>query len=216
MPRRPPMLPADAFDSLADPAVLAARAALVDASHVRPLNAYARDLAKVHGDVPFFDPLDGGVEARLLIMLETPGPTPAAVRFVSRDNPTGTARNLRRFFAGAGIARDVSVIWNAVPWTLERRCNRLRAPIIREANAAHAEVPRLLALLPRLECAVLMGRFAGRLRGDVLAVRPELQLHATPHPSPTFLCTSPAIRPSMEAVFATAAGELSKRRANRA
>lgn len=199
---------------LADSGVLALRAAQIDARHVCPLNAYARDLAARHGDVPFFDPADGGIDARLLVMLETPAPSAAAIRFVSRDNPTGTARNLRRLFEETGLSRNDSVIWNAIPWTLEKRNGRLRAPTTREADAARPEVARLLALLPRLECAVLMGRFAGRLQANVLAARHDLQVFATPHPSPTFVCTSPAIRPAMTAVFGRIAIALRQARSN--
>ena len=47
--------------------------------------------------VPDVDPLDGGVNARLLILLETPGPRVLGTGFVSRDNPDGTAANMFRF-----------------------------------------------------------------------------------------------------------------------
>jgi hypothetical protein len=65
--------------------------------------------------VPGFDPADGGADARLLLLLETPGPGGDGPRLVSRDNPTGTARNLTRFLADAGIARVDTLLWNAVP-----------------------------------------------------------------------------------------------------
>ena len=49
---------------------------MADAPHVRPLRAFARMIAAERGAaVPDPDPLDGGVEARLLLLLETPGPS---------------------------------------------------------------------------------------------------------------------------------------------
>lgn len=86
--------------------------------HVRLLNRYAAMLRARHGDVPDFDPLDGGIAARLLVLLETPGPASVSTGTTSRDNPTGTARNLTRFLDGLPLSRWDTVIWNAVPWRL--------------------------------------------------------------------------------------------------
>ena len=55
--------------------------------------------------VPDADPADGGIGARCLLLLETPGPSIGRTGFVSRDNPTPTAGNLRRFLPGRPIAR---------------------------------------------------------------------------------------------------------------
>jgi uracil-DNA glycosylase len=53
----------------------ARRQALLGDDHVAPLVAYGTQLAERTGKaVPVVDPLDGGVNARLLILLETPGP----------------------------------------------------------------------------------------------------------------------------------------------
>jgi hypothetical protein len=58
-----------------DSEVLAGREALLDAPHVEPLNTWVRDVRRRLGPaaiVPWFDPGDGGVEARILWLL--PGP----------------------------------------------------------------------------------------------------------------------------------------------
>ncbi len=68
-----------------------------DPTHIAPLNRFAAALRARHGDVPRFDSLDGGIDARVLVLLETPGPASASTGTTSRDNPTGTARNLTRF-----------------------------------------------------------------------------------------------------------------------
>lgn len=155
--------------------------------------------------VPGFDPCDGGADARLLLLLETPGPRiDRAGGVVSRDNPTGTGRNLRRFLEAAGIGRADTVIWNAVPWVIHAPGARNRAPRAAEVQAGLAALPRLLDLLPRLKVAVLAGRVAGQARGLLEAARPGLAVLAMPHPSPTIVCTSPAVPARIAATLAAA------------
>lgn len=156
------------------------------------------------GALPFFDPLDGGAAARLLVLLETPGPGAVPLRFVSRDNPSGTARNLRRFLAEAGIARADTVLWNVVPWVVHPPGARNRALRRSEVAAGLAVLPPLLEALPRLRAVVLAGRRAGEARSIIGALRPELALQAMPHPSPTFVCTGPAIAARICAALAQA------------
>lgn len=195
--------------SLADPAAVAARRALLDADHVRPLRALARRIAAERGaPVPDPDPLDGGTQARLLLMLETPGPAIVRTGIVSRDNPTGTAANLFRFLAGAGIARRDSLIWNVVPWVIHAEGALNRAPRRAELAAARPYLGPLLALLPRLSVVVLAGRFAGEARAQIGALRPDLPVIAVPHPSPTYVCTSPAVAVRIGAGLAQAAARL--------
>lgn len=179
--------------ALADPAVLTERAALRTALHVLPLTTFVADLRRRRGVVPDVDPLDGGIEARLLLLLETPGPGSAQLRFVSRDNPTGTAANIRRFCETAGIARTDMVLWNTVPWVIHAPGARNRPPRRGEIVEGLAELPAFLALLPCLRVAVLAGRVAAEARPFLAAIRPELPVLEMPHPSPTFVCTDPAI-----------------------
>lgn len=146
--------------TLADPNLLAERAAMRALPRMAGLNAIVACLREGHGAVPDVDPADGGVEARMLLLLETPGPGTAALRFVSRDNPTGTAANLRRGLSAAGIARADTVIWNAVPWVIHAPGARNRAPRRGEVAAGLAELPAFLRALPRLAVVVLAGRVA--------------------------------------------------------
>lgn len=69
-----------------------------------PLEAWREWIAAGGRVVPHFDPLDGGVDSRVLILLETPGAGMTADDAVSRDNPTGTARNLLRFSAAVVLS----------------------------------------------------------------------------------------------------------------
>lgn len=74
--------------------------------------------------VPDFDPLDGGIAAEVLFLMEKPGPRTdntgakghAGSGFISRDNDDPTAEAILRFMEEAGIARKRSILWNTVPW----------------------------------------------------------------------------------------------------
>jgi uracil-DNA glycosylase len=82
--------------------------------HVLPLMNVVRDLRAQGLIVPNVDPNDGGMNARVLVLLETPGPKAVASGFVSRDNPDPTARNLGLVLDEAGLLRSDVVIWNVV------------------------------------------------------------------------------------------------------
>ncbi len=195
--------------SLADPAVLEARRALLGAPHIAPLRALAQAIAAERGaPVPDPDPLDGGVAARLLLLLETSGPSIGRTGFVSRDNATGTAANLFRFLAEAGIARGDTLIWNAIPWVIHAPGARNRAPRRAEAAAAAPYFAPLLALLPRLAVVVPAGRFAAQAAAPLAELRPDLPVIPVPHPSPTYVCTAPAVRERIRAGFREAADRL--------
>lgn len=169
------------------------------------LERFRAGLEAIHGTVPHFDPRDGGDRARVLLLLETPGPRGGPVRVVSRDNPTGTARNLTRFCAAAGLAREDTVLWNVVPWLIHRPGATNRAPTRAETEAGLALVPGLLALLPHLRAVVLCGRHAAGAEPAVAASRPGLPILRMPHPSPTYVCTAPAIAGRIVAVLTEAA-----------
>lgn len=184
----------EAPKSLADPAALAARRQMTSLPHVAPLRELARRIAAERGaPVPDPDPMDGGVNARLLLLLETPGPMVLRAGFVTRDSANGTAANLFRFLREAGIARADTLIWNAVPWVIHAPGALNRAPRRSEAREAEPYLAPLLDLLPRLAVAVLAGRFAGQRAPALAALRPGLPIVAIPHPSPTYVCTSPEV-----------------------
>jgi uracil-DNA glycosylase len=166
----------------------ARRQALLGDDHVAPLVAYGTQLAERTGKAV---PLDGGVNARLLILLETPGPRVLGTGFVSRDNPSGTAANMFRFLTNAGIARADTVIWNIVPWLIQTPGERNRNPSRGDVAEGLAHLPDFLDLLPRLELAILAGRKAESAVG-LLEAR-EIPCLTMPHPSPTYVYTSPDV-----------------------
>ena len=150
--------------------------------HIAPLTNYVEELRQARaGDVPYFDPLDGGVAAKLLFLFEKPGPMTSARRggsgFISRDNDDPTAEATFRFMAQAGIRRDITVIWNVVPWW-----NETRKVTGRELREGIRCVRELITLLPSLVGVVMVGNNAARA-GDHLA-EAGLPLFQSFHPSP--------------------------------
>ena len=191
--------------SLSTPDGRVHRLALLAGTEFEQLEAYRHEITARHVATPHVDPLDGGVAARILLLLETPGPTGSTPRFVSRDNPTGTARNLTRFLAAAGIERRHTLLWNAVPWIIHAEGARNRAPRPAEIAAGLALLPGLLDLLPNLRAIVLAGRVAQRADAMLRETRPTLIHIPMPHPSPIYVNTSPAIRLRIAAALAEAA-----------
>jgi hypothetical protein len=133
--------------------------------HIRPLTTYVGELRKRYSawEFPDFDPLDGGVKADMLFLLEKPGPmtSPSHKRrgsgFISRDNNDPTAEAIFLFMRAAGIERSRTVLWNTIPgW------NRTRAMAAGEVDWGIDELKRLLPLLPRLRTIVLVGKKAQR------------------------------------------------------
>jgi len=192
-PRAPALRPH--AGALSDPEERAARHALLrDAPHTAPIRALAERMRQATGrPVPEPDPLDGGAGAALLLLLETPGPRMLADPIVSRDKPGGTGANLRRFLDTARIPRRRTLIWNTIPWVIHEPGARNRAPRAAELRAGLEWLPPLLDALPDLRVAVLAGRFAAAAEPTIRAARPAIPVLAMPHPSPTIVCTSPAI-----------------------
>jgi hypothetical protein len=81
--------------------------------------------------VPNIDPNDGGLNARALFLLETPGPMGVKFGFVSRDNPSPASRNMVSAFESAGLLRNQTLLWNVVPYyisTVDKNGKRNKRP----------------------------------------------------------------------------------------
>lgn len=160
--------------------------------HIEPLARFAADLrVRYNIEVPDFDPLDGGVRARILFLKEKPGPMTSASRsgrvgsgFISRDNDDPTAEATFRFMEQAGIRREDTLMWNVVPgWNGTRKITR------QELKEGVAEVRNLISLLPDIEVVVLVGKKAARaeplLAGTGVTIRHSL------HNSPLVRASKP-------------------------
>ncbi|MGI4984277.1 MAG: uracil-DNA glycosylase, partial [Janthinobacterium lividum] len=185
-------------ETLADPAARLRRARLLTAPHMARLTGYADELARrTQRAVPYFDPLDGGGEARVMILLQSPARFDGQPRFVSRDNPVPAQRNLKRFLEAAGLARQSTVLWNVFPWLpapsdASSRESR-RGPGAAELASGIAELPPLLGLFDALRVVVLAGRIAQRATATVRASLPGCTILDMPHPSPLAVCASPDV-----------------------
>ncbi|PIB92832.1 uracil-DNA glycosylase [Caulobacter sp. FWC2] len=174
------------------------------ASRFAGLEAYRLNLGHRPFAAPHFDPNSAGSDAEVLILLQNPGPSAAAVRFASLDNPTGTARNLRRFLEAAKIDRSAVTLWNTVPWVLAPPGSRNQPPSRADIVAGLARLPELIAAFDDLKSVVLMGRVAQMARGPIERIKPRLKILECPHPSPTFVNTSPGVAPAIIAALCAA------------
>jgi hypothetical protein len=99
--------------------------------HILPLTKLVDSLRSSGLDTPDVDPNNGGINAKVLFFLETPGPK-AVNGLVSRDNLDPTARNFKSACDEVGLAREIMALWNVVPQCLstpERSVNPTRAQI---------------------------------------------------------------------------------------
>ena len=127
------------------------------------------------GEVPDFDPLDGGVEARILFLFEKPGPVAAGSGFISRNNDDPTAKATFNFMDKARLKPSDYVIWNAVPWWNGTR--RIKAA---ERQAGAKQLKELLKLLPGVRVFVLVGRKAQQAAPKVRGIKVIESYHPSP------------------------------------
>jgi len=148
--------------------------------HVRPLMDVVRDLRARGLVVPNVDPNDGGVDARILVLLETPGPRAVGSGFVSRDNPDPSARNMGKILDEAGFARSDVLLWNVVPYCIstETQSRHATTAHIREAIPA---CQAFIDCLPKLVAVVFGGRSAQRAQKS-LRLQSGVVVFCTFHP----------------------------------
>lgn len=162
---------------------------LKTSERVAPLRGWATELAsRRNAVVPLFDPAEAGVEARVLMLFEAPGPMTNAENkrpgsgFISVDNDDQSAENVWHARDAVGL-HDGVLAWNIVPWYL--------GPASKKPNAAELgqggmELRRLLPLLPNLAVVVLSGRLSqlGWTKHVAPYVGNSLSVIETWHPSP--------------------------------
>ena len=178
--------------SLKDRSECARRLGRLREPHIERLTSFVESLRVERGPgfiVPDFDPEDGGVNAKILFLLETPGKKAVESGFVSRNNPDDTAKNFFVLNERAGIPRSLTVSWNIVPWYVPRGEVRLN-----DIGAGMQYLERLLGLLPRLSVCVLIGNSAKTAAPWLRTHRPDIALVTSPHPSPTFVNRDPGNR----------------------
>lgn len=145
------------------------------------LDEYVEELRQSKGEgVPRFSPHDGRTGAKVLFSLQDPGKSGASqTRVADRGNRGSTAKNLREANDAAGLARELTISWNAVPWPLPDD-----STFAKELERVREEgwLDKLLALLPQLRVVVLLGGEAHRLTPDLYEGYPKLHVLHGPHP----------------------------------
>ena len=154
------------------------RLAMLQHAHTKPFTEYVTQLrtAHPHREVPDFDPLDGGAEAKILYLIEAPWCRAVASGVVWRNNPALTARNLCELLQEAEIARHETILWNFIPWYVGDSGSLSAAK-----NEALSYLPALLGLLPHLEVVALVGQKVQALRPLIRRTTslPLIALHHT-------------------------------------
>ena len=170
--------------SLANADARERRKTMLDLPHVAPLTEFAARLRRRGiGEVPEFDPLDGGINARVLFLFEKPGPMTSesgkrvGSGFISRNNNDPTAEATFKFMNEAQIPRSLTVIWNVIPWW-----NGTVKVTREELTNGAGCVMDLMALLPNLKVVVMVGVKAGRAEPYLKST--GLSLLTSDHPSP--------------------------------
>lgn len=182
-------MPADSPKILRCSEVKASRMLQLKESHISPLTRFVDELRVSAGPdagIPYFDPWDGGVDAKVLFLLEAPGAKAVASGFISRNNPDETAKNMFELGVEAGIDRKQTALWNVVPWYIGTG-TKIRAATPQDLEEGLQPLPRLLALLPKLQAVILLGKKAEKAAATIASVRPDLKLFLCAHPSPLYV-----------------------------
>lgn len=133
---------------------------------VQPLRAWAAEVVERRRPklpnivIPHFDPAEAGVEARVLLLFEAPGPKTVpewgGSGFVSVDNNDLTAQNVWTARNDVGLHEHV-LAWNINPWVLGRADVK---PTADELGQGASELRRLLTVLPELRVVIASGKKA--------------------------------------------------------
>lgn len=176
--------------SLKDPVVKAARVKMLNDKHILPLSRFVDTIRKERGltnEVPYFDPLDGGIYARCLFVHEAPGPKAVRISgFISRNNPDQTANNFFLLNKEVFLPRVETVIWNIVPWYIGDT-KKIRTATVKDITSGLPYIDKLIELLSQIKAVVLVGRKAQRVETYLRKRWPDLKLFLSPHPSQTSL-----------------------------
>lgn len=178
----------DCPKSLRDEAAREERKQMLGREHMKPLTDFVERIREERGrkvQVPDFDPLDGGIIAECLFVLEAPGPKAVETGFISRNNPDETAKNFFEFNQEAGIPREKTITWNIVPWYIGSK-GKIRGAKSGDIEPGLGYLLELIALLKKLRIIVLIGRKAQRVKDD-LSKNGTHAIIECYHPSPMFI-----------------------------
>ena len=135
-------------------------------------------------EVPGLDPSNGNENARILLVMEAPGPRAIASGFVSLDNDDLSAKNLRMQLEQANISRTELALWNVVPWYLgNSEKTKIRSARSSDVSKCLAYLTAVVGSLKKLEFIVLVGSAARRAHVH-LSHETNVRILSCHHPSP--------------------------------
>jgi len=185
----------DVPKSLAKTTIRKVRHAMLRESHISPLTKLAQRIRRKEGlstEVPHFDPMDGGVRGKVLFVLEAPGARAVSSGFISRNNPDETAKNMFNLLREAGFERNMTTLWNIVPWYIGSG-TKIRAAQSQDIRRGMPYLLELIEMMTELQCIALIGQKAARAKSQ-LEEATGLPVIATYHPSPLFVNNRPENR----------------------
>lgn len=159
------------------------RKAALEQPYMRPLASYVAGLRLTNPEIEFpdFDPLGGGIDAKILMLFEKPGPRTSrkggGSGFISSNNDDATAEATWHFLRKAGIEAEDLISWNIIPgWdgTIKHSGYDVREGM--------SHLPKLFLLLPKLEVVILVGRKAAQ--AEPMVRKFGYRVILSDHPSP--------------------------------
>lgn len=169
------------------------RLARIFEPHISPLTAFVEAIRKETGlvrEIPYFDPLDGGINAKCVFLFEAPGPRAVYSGFISRNNPDESAKNFFELNQQASLPREITISWNIVPWYIGSG-TKIRPANKNDIDKGKKYLLKFLSLLPNLRIIVLGGKKAQKAEALITANFPEISIVKMPHPSPLFVNNAP-------------------------
>lgn len=162
-----------------------ARRQLLSQKHMIRLVEFVNTIRREHPDkiICDFDPLDGGIHAECLYVLEAPGRKARDSGFVSRSDDDETAKNFFEINDEVGISRRSTITWNIVPWYAGTG-KKIGVTKSLDIRAGLPLLHRLIDWLPRLRVIVLLGRKDQKVEPSIRLNDYDMDVIPCIHPSP--------------------------------
>jgi hypothetical protein len=154
------------------------------------VDSFRRDNPGLSREIPYFDPLDGGINAKCLFLFEAPGPRAVYSNFISRNNPDESAKNFFELNQQAGLLRELTISWNIVPWYIGSG-TKIRPANSNDIDEGKKYLVSLISLLQNLQIIVLGGKKAQKAEALITTTYPKLTIVKMPHLSPLFVNNAP-------------------------
>ena len=139
------------------------------------------------------DPANGNLTAKVLLVLEAPGPGAVASKRVSINNDDPTARNLKALLAKGELTSADLIIWNVVPWYCgNEEKTKIEVPSAKDVAEGIESLCTFVALLKNLKAIVLVGstarkahvRLSAKTRARILSCHTCRNASSTPTEAP--------------------------------